>query len=181
MLLRRVDSGLLGARHLCGGSRHGCEQGGGSARLADAAHSLWISWTHRLLQEVHSRIRRHRPVDTVTQTGVLPMVIRSGGGLRRPQECPHIDAGTAATAMPPAPTLARYFTRAPVHWHSSVTPLRRTTPSWRHTNRNSSASSKRCAIGGRISGRGRSWCAPTTLASNTSWISGYRQFRNTPG
>jgi hypothetical protein len=27
----------------------------------------------------------------------------------------------------------------------------------------------------------RSWCAPTTSASNTSWISGYRQSRNTPG
>jgi hypothetical protein len=49
MLLRRVDGGLLGARHLCGGSRHGCGQGGGSAHLADAVHSPsspWISWTH---------------------------------------------------------------------------------------------------------------------------------------
>jgi hypothetical protein len=103
MLLRRVNSGLLGARHLCGGSSHGCGQGGGSACLTDAAHSPsspWISWTHRLLQEVHSRIWRHRcPVDTVTQMGVLLMVIRSDGGLRRPQERPHISAGTAATGF----------------------------------------------------------------------------------
>jgi hypothetical protein len=34
---------------------------------------------------------------TVTQMGVLSMVIRSGGDLRRPQERPHIGAGSAAT------------------------------------------------------------------------------------
>jgi hypothetical protein len=103
MLFRRDNSGILRPHHLSRGRRHGRGQGGGGACLASAAHGPsgpWVPWPHRLLQEVHSWVRRHHGAANIAaQAGVFPVVTGGRGDLRCPKERSHIGAGVAATRL----------------------------------------------------------------------------------